>query len=343
MAILGNSLGTMNRIGFYPPLRKSLVEKEIAASRGPHEDLVAALAESPRRIPSKYFYDDEGSRLFVRITEQPEYYLTRCEDSILRTRGAEIVKAMGVQDSLCVVELGAGDAHKTVHLLEAAREVVTDLRYRPVDISAEALRTSVERLQTRLEGLKVDPYEVDLGKSLRDLPLDPDRPNLVLFLGSSVGNFDPEGQAGFLKDLARHLKRGDFLLAGFDLKKDPDLLRVAYDDARGVTREFNMNLLRRLNREFGADFDVENFRHAGVYNPVTGAMESWLVSLVEQTVRIGAADLTFRLRAYEGIHVETSWKFSLAEIEDLRRQAGFGFVSRYLDANSWFVDELWAY
>lgn len=305
------------------------------------EDLLAGLHERPRRIPTKYFYDDEGTRLFERITELEDYYPTRCEQEILRCQSRDILIAAGSPRRLNIIELGAGDGHKTLGLLDEARLNAEDVVYRPVDISQQALRDLVARLSTEGNDIRIEPAVLDLEHDLSRLPIADDRRNLVLYLGSSIGNFLPHGQRHFLSEVRGLLRSGDLLLTGFDLKKDASILRRAYDDRGGVTRRFNMNLLHRLNREVGSDFREDRFSHQATYNPATGAMESWLISREDQSVHIPELDFEMRLDAFEAIHVETSWKFSPREIRDLARVCGFSRVASFFDHRGWFVDELW--
>lgn len=313
----------------------------LSPSTGSYEDLLKNLSSHPKRIPSKYFYDDRGSRIFARITELEEYYPTRCEDEILTHQSKMILELCDPERPLNIIELGAGDGRKTVHLLRAGAKHRRDVTYRPADISSQALKDLTSRLQTAVPEIKVEPCQLDLERGMDNLPMAPEACNLILFLGSSIGNYDEGEQRDLLSGMHEAMRPGDFVLIGFDLKKDPRVLRRAYDDRDGVTREFNMNLLRRLNREFEADFDEKSFRHMASYNPGTGAMESWLISQKEQTVHLRALGAQLTLEAFEGIHVETSWKFSRQEIRSLAIAAGFKQSRAFYDDHYWFVDELW--
>jgi L-histidine N-alpha-methyltransferase len=327
MAILRNSLSAV---------------KTPATSR--YQDLIDGLETRPRRIPSKYFYDDRGSRIFSHITELNEYYPTRCEAEILGGQSEAILDACGARngEGLNIVELGAGDGRKIVHLLRAAKKRAQNkLCYQPVDISLQALRDVKDRVQDLVEGVTVEPRLLDMEHDLESLKLSIESRNLILYLGSSIGNFTPDEQRRFLRRMRAAMGHGDFICIGFDLKKDPHILRMAYDDPGGVTKEFNMNLLRRLNRELGADFNEANFAHVASYNPGTGSMESWLVSQKEQAVDLPLLERTLKLDAFEGIHVETSWKFSRREIVNLARDSGFFPVQSFVNKSDWFVDELW--
>lgn len=321
MAILGNQIGE--------------------DSPRSYDDLLKGFSSHPKRIPSKYFYDDHGSRIFARITELEDYYPTRCEDEILSHQAKMILELCEAGRPINIVELGAGDGRKTTHLLRAAVKSQRHVTYRPVDISLQALKDLTSRLNETVPDMKIDPRQIDLENDMENLPLEEDACNLVLYLGSSIGNYDNSEQRDFLLQLREVLNPGDYALIGFDLKKDPRVLRRAYDDREGVTREFNMNLLRRLNREFEADFEEKHFKHLASYNPGTGSMESWLISQKEQTVHLRALGAQLTLEAFEGIHVETSWKFSRQEIRSLAIGTGFKQLRSFYDDHHWFVDELW--
>jgi dimethylhistidine N-methyltransferase len=321
LAVFGNSLGKI--------------------SPRSYDDLLKGLSSHPKRIPSKYFYDDRGSRIFARITELEEYYPTHCEDEILSHQAKTILEFCDSTKPLNIVELGAGDGRKTIHLLRAGVKHPHQVTYRPVDISLQALRDLSMRFKSAVPKMKINPCQIDLEQGVNNLPIEEEVCNLILFLGSSIGNYDESEQRDFLLRLREMMNPGDFVLLGFDLKKDPRVLRRAYDDRHGVTREFNMNLLRRLNREIDADFDEKHFRHLASYNPGTGAMESWLISQKEQTVHLNALGAQLTLEAFEGIHVETSWKFSRQEIRSLAIVSGFEQLHSFYDAHYWFVDELW--
>lgn len=305
------------------------------------KDLVDGLDSRPRKIPSKYFYDDQGSRLFAQITELEEYYPTRCEKEILFHQSQALLDALTANNCLNIIELGAGDGRKIGPLLRAATERFERLTYRPVDISLQALNDARARLLGELPGLAVEPCLLDIEKDIPELPFDRTCINLILFLGSSIGNFTPPLQRSFLKQLRAVMGAHDYLCVGFDLEKAPHILINAYDDSGGVTREFNLNLLRRFNRELGADFNEKAFKHIAVHNSTTGAMESWLVSQKKQTVTLPKIHRTLHLDALEGIQVETSWKFSTREIKALARACGFIQVQSFYNKSRWFVDDLW--
>ncbi|MCM2282217.1 MAG: L-histidine N(alpha)-methyltransferase [Bdellovibrionaceae bacterium] len=306
------------------------------------EDLREALEGSPKRIPSKYFYDDRGSEIFSRIMETPEYYPTRAETEILVQRSDRLLVVGGLSGPVHVVELGAGDGRKTAHFLRAVQRYSAHLRYTPVDISAGALRELSQRIKKEFADIEVEPRVLDFESKLESLPLSRSRTNMVLLLGSSIGNWLPEEQSRFLRRLRAVLSSHDFLLIGFDLKKEASILIAAYNDALGWTREFNLNLLERLNRDVGANFVIDQFRHHASYNPATGAMESWLIAQRALTVSLRRLNFSIHLKAFEGIHVETSWKYLPSEIEQLAHDHGFRCIAHRYDRLHRFRVDLWS-
>ncbi len=304
-------------------------------------EVLVGLSETPKRLASRLFYDDEGSRLFQAITELDEYYLTRSELEIFKESGPELLGHLAGQ-SLNVVDLGAGDGHKTAVLLDHLRGIGADVRYVPIDISEGAMRTLTESMQRDRPDLEIAGLVSEYFEGIRWLAHESGRNNLVLFLGSNIGNFDRAHARGFLRQLWNALGPGDYVLLGFDLKKDIEALLNAYADPHGVTSAFNLNLLHRLNRELGANFDLDQFRHYGTYNARTGAMESYLVSLVRQTVRIEALQCQFEFQPWEPIHTEYSYKYLESDIESLAAYTGFRILDRRFDPKHWFCSTLWA-
>jgi len=305
-------------------------------------EVLMGLSEAPKRLPSRYFYDDAGSEIFQRIMGLDEYYLTRCETEILERHGREIALAVAGRP-LNVVDLGAGDGAKTVLLLEHLRAVGADFRYVPIDISEGAMREAVRSVRQRVPGVCVEGVLSEYTDGVRWLGVHhADRRNLVLFLGSNIGNFDRARARGFLRRLWTALRPDDFVLVGFDLKKDIDRLLAAYNDEDGVTAELNLNLLARINRELGGHFDVGRFRHFGTYDVFSGAMASYLVSLERQSVRIDALEATFAFEPWEPVHTEYSYKYLESDVESLARDTGFLIERAYHDERRWFTDSLWS-
>jgi len=302
-------------------------------------DVLAGLGATPRTLPSMYFYDAWGSRLFQRIMALEEYYPTRCELEILARHGDELVAPLAARHGT-VVDLGAGDGAKTSLLLARLHGRSPSLAYAPIDVSLAALRDSSARMAERYPGLHVAPIAGEYAEGLRWLgERAASGALLVLFLGSNIGNLERDAAVAFLRELRGALHAGDHVLVGFDLLKDLDVLRRAYDDARGVTAAFNLNLLARMNRELGADIDLSSFAHRATFDPARPAMESWLVSLRSQVVTV--AGRRFSLRAGEPIHTEISCKYREEDVTAFARLAGFEEAGRFRDRRGWFLDALW--
>lgn len=300
-------------------------------------DVYAGLSRRPRSLPPKLFYDAAGSALFDEITELPEYYLTRTERAILQAHAPEMIAAAG--EALEVIELGAGSACKTGILLEAALRRQMRCRYCPIDVSPEALALAKIRLREQLPGLQVRPLVADYTQGLPLIGRNRHR-RLALYLGSSIGNFDPPDAVEVLRRLRRQLRPGDALLLGTDLAKSESLLLPAYDDAQGVTARFNKNVLDRINRELGANFDLERFRHVAEWNPRESRMEMYLESGARQEVTIPAIQLALEFDAGERIHTENSYKYTLPAVEHLLAEAGFRREQTWTDARNWFAVHL---
>jgi dimethylhistidine N-methyltransferase len=303
-------------------------------------DVRQGLSQQPKRLPSKYFYDAEGSQLFQAIMNMPEYYLTDCELEIFEQQKGAILQAIGWQQ-FQVLELGAGDGAKTKVLLRHFLESGRDFRYRPIDISGSALEGLAASWRAELPQLEVAPLQGDYFRVLHELRGQGGAPKLVLFLGANIGNYDLPHARQFLAAIAAELAPGDLLLIGFDLKKDPALILDAYNDPAGITAAFNLNLLARINRELGGAFVLEQFRHWQTYTPTTGETRSYLVSLKEQEVPIAALERSFHFAAWEALEVELSLKYSLPEVEALAQSAGYALAGQFLDRRKYFVDSLW--
>lgn len=320
------------------------------------ENLSAAVREGltsvPKRLPAWLFYDEAGSQLFEEITELPEYYLTRTERSILTAHAPEVIRRALAQDGpghdgpgaatgrtrLRIAELGAGSADKTRLLLKAAVERQGPVVYEPVDVSASALEAARERIEDEIPDVLVTPRVADYtrGRELALEPADEDERVLVLYIGSSIGNFEPSEALRVLKRVRAGLRPGDGVLLGVDLVKDVSLLLAAYDDAEGVTAAFNSNMLARLNRELGGNFDLEAFHHRAVWNEAESRMEMHMESGQEQRVRLASLGLEVEFAAGERIHTENSYKYRPDQAEGLLTQAGFAPVSRWTDEQGWF-------
>jgi dimethylhistidine N-methyltransferase len=294
-------------------------------------DVRAGLGASPKHLPCHLLYDSAGSSLFEAITELPEYYLTRTELAILEAHAGEIAAAAGGPRT--VAELGAGTATKTRTILDAVRPAI----YVPIDVSASALEVAAAQLSR--PGLEVRPlvgrYQ-DLLPRLAALP----GPRLLLFIGSSIGNYEPQAAVALLAAARRCLAPGDAFLLGADLRKSEDVLVPAYNDAAGVTARFTRNLLARLNRELGARFDLESFRHLAIWNPERSRMEIYLESLRDQRVEIPALGMVVSFARGERIHTENSYKLPLAGQLRLLRDAGFSPAALWRDAREYYAVHL---
>ncbi len=295
------------------------------------------LASSPKRLPPWLFYDEAGSRLFDQITEIPEYYLTRTERAILTADAGAMIARAAAGERLRITELGAGSADKTRLLLSAAVRRQGPVVYEPVDVSATALAEAQDRLEREIPDVIVAPQVMDYTEGLALETPAPGERRLVLYIGSSIGNFEPEEAAQILRGVRAALTPGDALLLGVDLVKSPDILLAAYDDEDGVTASFNGNLLVRINREFGADFDPTTFAHRAVWNATASRMEIYLSSCKTQTVQIPALGMTVDFRRNECIHTENSYKYQPGQAESMLMEAGFTPNSTWNDRRGWFA------
>ena len=288
------------------------------------------LALKPKRLPSWLFYDQRGSALFEQICEQPEYYLTRCEIALMSEHAPDIADSLG--SDVRVVEYGSGSGRKTRMLLRHLREPVS---YVPVEISPEPLQHSVQRLAQEFPQLPLQPLCADFSKPLR-LPIPPRAPRrtVLYFPGSTIGNFEAHDAVALLRKMRGEMGDAGGLLVGVDLKKDPALIEAAYNDAAGVTAEFTLNMLLRLNREIGSDFDLAAFAHRARYNPMAGRIETQLVSRREQQVAIGRDKVRFG--ADEAIQVEYSCKYSLEDFAALADKAGLAVQRVWTDSRRMF-------
>lgn len=295
------------------------------------DDVIAGLSQSARSLPPKYFYDARGSELFEAICELPEYYPTRTEVALMLDRGAAMARHPG--PGCAVIEYGSGSGRKTRILLEALRPRA----YVPIDIAREQLEKTAAEISRAFPGVAVTAVCADYSRPL-ELPrgaVPASARRVVYFPGSTIGNLTPPEAAAFL-DVARRLAgAGGGMLVGVDLKKDSARLNAAYNDARGVTARFNLNLLARINRELGGDFDLSAFRHHAFYNQRLGRVEMHLVSLRQQRVRVDGVSFSFR--GGETIHTESSYKYTATEFQALARGAGFEPVEYWTDAEALFA------
>lgn len=293
-----------------------------------HSEIIQGLRASPRFIPPKFFYDEQGSRLFARICKTEEYYPTRTETAIIRDNIDDIAQHLGT--GCLLVEPGSGDSTKVRELLDVLRPFA----YLPIDISSDFLQQEASRLSAEFPWLNVHAICTDFTSSMA-LPNVPDGMHRVAFFpGSTIGNFEPEEAEIFLRDIACMVGGDGGLLIGVDLVKDVEILNAAYNDAEGITAAFNLNLLQRINRELGADFDLDKFAHQAFFDQEKSRMEMHLVSQVNQQVSI--ADCCFEFAAGETIHTENSHKYSIEAFQAMASRAGFRHGKVWTDARQLF-------
>ncbi|MBN8827071.1 MULTISPECIES: L-histidine N(alpha)-methyltransferase [unclassified Spirosoma] len=305
------------------------------------QDVLKGLTAAHKYLLPKYFYDANGDALFQQIMRCPEYYLTRAETEILVLQSTQILqRCLDRKQSFDIVELGAGDGSKTIFLLKEALRMHGSQHYYPIDISPDILSYLEQTLSPKLPSMQISSMPGDYFTQLEQLQTISDQSKLVLFLGGTIGNMLPDEALQFFKQLKSFLRAGDHLLVGFDLKKNPQTILNAYNDAGGLTKAFNLNLLHRINRELGADFNPDQFTHYPMYDPVTGSCKSYLISTRPQQVRFDEGRV-IKFDQDEPIYMEVSQKYSLAEIHQLALQAGFEQVDAFFDCRHQFTDVLW--
>lgn len=303
------------------------------------KDVIEGLSQKNQTLPSKYFYDQKGDELFRQIMKLPEYYLTRCEYEILNNRGIEIIQsAFGTATTGNLLELGAGDGYKTKLLLKMIADQELNINYVPVDISQNILDLLCREVKKEFPSLRVNPACADYFDAVKEASALGST-NLILFLGSTVGNLREDEQAGFFADLSQSCNPGDTVLTGFDLQKNPRVILSAYNDTKGITRDFNLNLISRLQREVSPGFNPEDFEHYPSYDPLSGVARSFLVPKVNRVLTINNKHI--ELVKGRPIHCETSRKFTIEQIENLAHSNSFEIVNHYFDEKEYFVDSLW--
>ncbi len=300
-------------------------------------EVLNGLTERPKTLSPWLFYDQRGSQLFEEITELPEYYVTRTERQILAEHAEEIVTAAAGGRDLSMIELGAGTATKTGLLLNAAVGLQGSVTYRPIDVSETALEEARTRLEAELPEVTVEPIVADYTEGMRQNGASHTGRKLVLYIGSSIGNFSPADALEVLRGVRAQLLPGDCLLLGTDMVKDVDTLLAAYDDAAGVTARFNLNVLVRINRELDANFNPNLFRHRARWNEEQSRIEMHLESLLAQKIALRALDMEVRFARGETIHTENSYKFTDERVVALLTRAGFKLRQQWSDPNHWFT------
>jgi dimethylhistidine N-methyltransferase len=301
-------------------------------------DVKLGLSKKPKSINPKYFYDEEGSKLFEEICKQEEYYPTRTEVSIIEKYVSDI---LAYDDNISLIELGSGSSNKTKFFIEHLLQKQRELYYMPIDISYSALQSAIDNLSNSYDNLNAIGITADYiegikiaSKIVRKNRIDASK--LILFLGSSIGNLELDVCKNFLRLLRNNISKRDRLLIGFDLKKDVKILEDAYNDKAGVTARFNLNLLRRINRELGGRFDINNFMHKAYYNEKYSRIEMHIISKIKQDVYIDALQGYVKFDEGESIHTENSYKFSIEDIESLINSVGLKVEKHYIDNKRWF-------
>jgi len=303
-------------------------------------DVLIGLSQPLKWLPSKYIYDSEGSRLFQEITGLPEYYLTRAELSLLEDKKDHICGKVKDRE-FNLIELGCGDGTKTSILLEGFRQSGQKFHFFPIDISEDAVGELLNRLKGKFPDQDIEGLVSEYFEGLYWLSSQNQRRNLVLFLGSNIGNFTPIKAGVFLSSLWRALNNGDMVFIGFDLKKDIGKMIKAYNDKKGITEAFNKNLLKRINRELKGNFELDQFDFYATYDVVEGAIQSYLISRKRQEVFIEKLKWQFNFKAQEPIHTESSYKYTIEDIEEMAEKNNFELVENYFDKDKYFVDSLW--
>lgn len=303
------------------------------------KDLPLGLSQNPKRISSNYFYDKAGDELFQQIMEMPEYYLTKSELEIFRTQSEPIIKSFEIDqnEEFELIELGAGDGKKTQYLLETLLKNNYQFKYIPVDISSNSLSVIEARMNDLFPDLDISPQQGDYFEVLDEL-FSNEKPKVIMFIGSNLGNMEDDLARSFLSKIAENLKQNEKLLLGVDLIKSREIVLPAYNDAAGITRDFNLNLLKRINAEFDADFDLDSFEHAPEYMEEEGIAKSFLKSTRDQIVHIKDLNQFYTFEKDEKIHTEISRKYSDAILKNLIASSNLQLTDKFLDSKKYFAD-----
>jgi dimethylhistidine N-methyltransferase len=303
-------------------------------------DVIQGLTQDPKRLSSKYFYDKKGDSLFQAIMMSPDYYLTRCEMEIFTHRSKEIADSFHIKNlDFELIELGPGNCAKSIHLIRTLIAEGALFNYVPIDISENVIEELRSFLPSHMPGLRFSGLVGDYFDTLTSHCLLTDARKIVMCLGGNIGNMTMAESIRFCKKLRRYLQPGDQCVIGFDLVKHPAIIRRAYDDRAGLTKEFNLNLLNRINRELEADFKIDQFDHYCSYDPLTAAAKSYLVCLSDMVVHLPST--TISLQKGECIWTEISQKYSKAQIRQMATSNGFAHTAEFLDTKSWFMDAIW--
>jgi dimethylhistidine N-methyltransferase len=306
------------------------------------KDVIKGLTARPKYIPSKYFYDEKGDELFQKIMKMETYYLSDAEHEIMHLHKDEFLKiSRQAGEHFNLIELGAGDGAKTKVLLKHFMDKKANFSYIPVDISGNVLKILEDSIKEVMPDIRMEKVEKEYFDALDYIRKNKRSKNIVLFMGGNIGNFHYKEAKQFLSDLRSSLSLNDTLIIGFDLKKDPMKVLNAYNDKEGITRDFNLNVLERINRELGGNFQVSDFYHYPYYDPLIGEVKSCVVSRKNQNVRVDKCDLNVKFDEGEPVFTEISKKYSLPEIEKLAIETGFMVNNNYFDTRRYFVNSVW--
>lgn len=304
-------------------------------------DILRGLSASPKWILPKYFYDEAGSKIFTEIMKMPEYYLTPCEIEILTFHGKTIAKMLTGNSPFRLIEFGPGDGYKSGIILDLLMDAGARLSYNPVDISVTSNDQIKEKLGTKFPTLSIEPVTGDYLTIPGNIRTPGTLRLAILFLGSNIGNLNTREMNRFFGNIAKYMLPGDCIVIGFDLKKSPAVIMRAYNDPNGLTARFNLNLLVRMNRELKTDFDIEAFQHHTAYDPVTGEVKSYIVSMIDQAVYCPVLGTSFAFRKWEPVFTELSKKYEIGEIDSLAEDFGFRVADNFTDHRGFFVDSFW--
>jgi L-histidine N-alpha-methyltransferase len=305
------------------------------------KDIYSGLKNKPKSLPSKYFYDEKGDALFQKIMACDDYYLTNADNEIFTQQTKALAKALTLNGApFDVLELGAGDATKSTFLLQEWQDAGAEFTYYPIDISSSMITFLNAEMPKRIPNLEVKGLTGEYLEQVREAYRISKRKKIILFLGSSIGNFELHEAHNFLRNLYLEIQPGDVVLVGFDLKKNPHQILRAYNDSEGISRDFNLNLLDRINKDLRADFDVTQFEHFPIYNPLTGACRSFLISQKDQKVSFDDGT-TIEFQAFEAIDMELSQKFSIEDIDTIALRIGFHKQPYFFDTNRYYCNAIW--
>jgi dimethylhistidine N-methyltransferase len=305
-------------------------------------DVYEGLSGSPKTLQSKYFYDDEGSRIFQKIMRMPEYYPTDCEYEIFDKKAGDILNSIAPDnEAFDLIELGAGDGMKTKVLLSHFLNSGANVHYMPVDISAEAMNLLTDDFKKEMPDLKITAFVGEFFDALSRIQLTDKRKKVYMFLGSTIGNFPHHKAIRFFRRINHNMTTGDMLFVGFDMKKSPDIVLPAYNDPYGYTADFNLNLLKRMNRELGANFDLNKFWHYAAYDPVTGSAKSYLISQEKHEVYFEEYNASFLFEKWEPVFMEVSQKYDMHMIKRFAGDTHFLIRDNFYDDKRYFLNSLW--